>query len=63
MARDRAFCQGSMSARESVRRSYEFDTATAPYKKAMLVFYERSNVTAFKRLFIEQYGFAVRTYF
>ena len=32
------------------------------YKKAMLVFYERSNVTAFKRLFIEQYEFAVRTY-
>lgn len=33
------------------------------YKKAMLVFYEKNNITAFKRIFIEQFEFAVRTYF
>ena len=33
------------------------------YKKAMLIFYERNNLTAFKRIFIEQFGFAVNTYF
>ena len=33
------------------------------YKKAMLIFYEQNNITAFKRIFIEQFEFAVRTYF
>ncbi len=33
------------------------------YKKAMLLFYEQNNITIFKRIFIEQYEFAVRTYF
>ena len=33
------------------------------YKKAMLLFYEQNNITAFKRIFIEQYEFAVKTYF
>ncbi|MEN0002993.1 MAG: Fic family protein [Bacteroidota bacterium] len=33
------------------------------YKKAMLIFYERNNITAFKRIFIEQFEFAVKTYF
>lgn len=33
------------------------------YKKAMLVFYEQNNITAFKKIFIEQYKFAVKTYF
>lgn len=33
------------------------------YKKAMLVFYEQNNITAFKRIFIEQFEFAVKTYF
>ncbi|MCK5857376.1 MAG: Fic family protein [Bacteroidales bacterium] len=33
------------------------------YKKAMLLFYEQNNVTAFKRVFIEQLEFAVKTYF
>jgi Fic family protein len=33
------------------------------YKKAMLVFYEKNNITAFKRIFIEQFEFAVATYF
>ncbi|MEM1216838.1 MAG: Fic family protein, partial [Bacteroidota bacterium] len=33
------------------------------YKKAMLIFYERNNITAFKRIFIEQFEFAVNTYF
>lgn len=33
------------------------------YKKAMLVFYEKNNITAFKRIFIDQFEFAVKTYF
>ncbi len=33
------------------------------YKKAMLVFYEQNNITAFKRIFMEQFEFAVITYF
>lgn len=33
------------------------------YKKAMLVFYEQNNIAAFKRIFIEQFEFAVNTYF
>lgn len=33
------------------------------YKKAMLIFYERNNITPFKRIFIDQFEFAVRTYF
>ena len=33
------------------------------YKKAMLLFYEQNNMAAFKRIFIEQYEFATRTYF
>ncbi len=33
------------------------------YKKAMLLFYEQNNITAFKKIFIDQFEFAVRTYF
>ena len=33
------------------------------YKKAMLVFYEQNNITAFKKIFIEQFAFAVEQYF
>lgn len=33
------------------------------YKKAMLIFYEQNNVTAFKEIFINQFEFAVSTYF
>ena len=33
------------------------------YKKAMLIFYEQNNISAFKRIFIEQFEFAVNTYF
>ena len=33
------------------------------YKKAMLLFYEQNNITAMKNIFIEQYKFAVNTYF
>lgn len=33
------------------------------YKKAMLLFYEQNNIAAFKRIFIEQFEFAVSTYF
>ena len=33
------------------------------YKKAMLIFYEQNNITAFKKIFISQFEFAVMTYF
>ena len=33
------------------------------YKKAMLLFYEQNNISAFKQIFIEQFRFAVETYF
>lgn len=33
------------------------------YKKAMLLFYEQNNITAFKQVFIDQFEFAVKTYF
>lgn len=33
------------------------------YKKAMLMFYEQNNLAAFKRIFIDQFLFAVKTYF
>ena len=33
------------------------------YKKAMLIFYEQNNISAFKKIFIDQFAFAVRTYF
>ncbi len=36
---------------------------TVEYKKAMLLFYEQNNITAFKEIFINQYEFAVNTYF
>ncbi len=33
------------------------------YKKAILVFYEQNNLTAFKNIFMNQYEFAVNSYF
>lgn len=33
------------------------------YKKAMILFYEQNNIVAFKRIFIDQFLFAVKTYF
>jgi hypothetical protein len=33
------------------------------YKKAMLIFYEQNNINPFKNLFIDQFEFAVNTYF
>jgi len=33
------------------------------YKKAMLLFYEQNNINAFKKIFIDQFEFAVSTYF
>ena len=33
------------------------------YKKAMLMFFEQNNIAAFKRIFIDQFLFAVKTYF
>jgi Fic family protein len=33
------------------------------YKKAMLLFYEQNNISNFKGIFINQFEFAVNTYF
>lgn len=35
----------------------------AEYKKAILLFFEQNNVSYFKKLFMEQYEFAVKNYF
>jgi hypothetical protein len=35
----------------------------ADYKKAVLLFYELNNISAFKEIFINQYKFAVENYF
>ena len=29
----------------------------------MLIFYERNNISVFKKIFIDQFEFAVKTYF
>ena len=42
--------------------SYRSVTVTE-YKKAMLLFYEVNNLVAFKKIFIDQYLFAVENYF
>ena len=36
---------------------------TIEYKKAMLIFYEQNNFQPMKKIFIEQFEFAVKTYF
>ena len=33
------------------------------YKKAMLIFYEQNNLSAFKQIFLDQFEFAVKRYF
>ena len=33
------------------------------YKKAMLIFYEKNNISAIKKIFIEQFEFAIKKYF
>lgn len=33
------------------------------YKEALLIFYEQNNISAFKQIFINQFEFAVKTYF
>lgn len=33
------------------------------YKKAMLLFYEQNNISSFKQIFVDQFEFAVNTYF
>ncbi|MBU4057052.1 Fic family protein, partial [Patescibacteria group bacterium] len=33
------------------------------YKKAVILFYEQNNIGYFKKLFIEQFEFAVKNYF
>jgi Fic family protein len=35
----------------------------AEYKKAVILFYEQNNISYFKKLFIEQFEFAVQNYF
>lgn len=38
-------------------------TDSIEYKKAMLLFYEQNNISAIKSIFIDQFEFAVNTYF
>lgn len=39
------------------------DVDTVEYKKAILLFYEQNNISAFKKIFIEQFEFSVENYF
>lgn len=36
---------------------------TIDYKKAMILFYEQNNISAYKKLFMEQFEFAVKNYY
>ena len=36
---------------------------TVDYKKAMLIFYEQNDISAFKKIFVDRFAFAVQTYF
>ena len=38
-------------------------TDSMEFKKAMLLFYEQNNITSIKEIFMEQYDFAINTYF
>ncbi|MEX1192736.1 MAG: Fic family protein [Brumimicrobium sp.] len=49
---DKNFCPISFRTVDSIE-----------YKKALLLFYEQNNISAFKEIFIEQFEFAVDTYF
>ncbi|MEX2483562.1 MAG: Fic family protein [Brumimicrobium sp.] len=49
---DKNFCPISFRTVDSIK-----------YKKALLLFYEQKNISAFKEIFIEQFEFAVDTYF
>lgn len=42
---------------------YDYGDRKIDYKKAMLMFYEQSNIAAFKRIFIVRFLFAVKTCF
>ncbi len=39
------------------------DVDTVEYKKAVLLFYEQNNISYFKKIFLEQFDFAVNEYF
>jgi hypothetical protein len=58
---------GSSAMAQLIANGYcplSFRTVDAiDYKKAILALYEQNNVSAFKKIFMEQYEFAVKTYF
>ena len=62
-----AFTDGNKRTARIVSNGYcpiSFRTVDSiDYKKAMLMFYEQNNIAAFKRIFIDQFLFAVKTYF
>ena len=47
----------------SKRASHSARVDSIDYKKAMLMFYEQNSIAAFKRIFIDQFLFAVKNYF
>ena len=51
-----------LQANDCCPLSYRSVTVT-DYKKAMLLFYEVNNLTSFKKIFTDQYLFAVKNYF
>jgi Fic family protein len=49
-------------ANDSCPISYR-NASEAEYKKAIILFFEQNNISYFKKLFLEQYEFAVKNYF
>ncbi|MBI3589399.1 MAG: Fic family protein [Candidatus Liptonbacteria bacterium] len=49
-------------ANDSCPLSYR-SASEAEYKKAVLLFFEQNNISYYKKLFLEQYEFAVKNYF
>jgi Fic family protein len=58
----RILANALLMAQNSCPLSYRSVSATE-YKKALLVFYETNNLSAFKDIFIQQYVFASKNYF
>lgn len=50
-----------LSKRTEIGRAQTVDSID--YKKAMLMFYEQSNIASFKQIFIDQFLFAVKPIF
>jgi Fic family protein len=58
----RIVCNAILLANQHCPISFR-TVSSLDYKKAMLLFYEQNNLSPFKKIFIDQFKFAVNTYF